>query len=450
MEKKHIRQFYVKRPKDARDTALYALLNINENGRKANVFLRETLDRAQEMEPRDRALCEYLTQGTLSYLYAIDDVLGKHSKTPVSKLNPTIREILRMAVYQLLYADRIPASAAINEAVELARIHGLSGLSGFVNGVLRNICREAEDSEGAMKKDPASMRRILSDGAVRWSVPKWLYKKLVEDFGQGGAEAVFQSWLILRKTSVRLNLSRASEEQITASFAEDGIHAEKILDDPKVYELDGLSGFGVGALTAFRKGWVTVQDASAAMLGPVAAPKKGDVILDLCAAPGGKSLLMADMCGNDCTIEARDVSPEKTKLIDENAERCGFTSIHTKVCDALREDKSWIGKADIVIADLPCSGLGVVAKKPDIKKNLTPESITELAELQREMLKIAVKYVRPGGKLIYSTCTITKEENEQNAYRAAEELGLKPYEMKRIMPDLHHDGFFIAGFTKID
>ncbi|MBQ0100071.1 MAG: 16S rRNA (cytosine(967)-C(5))-methyltransferase, partial [Lachnospiraceae bacterium] len=129
---------------------------------------------------------------------------------------------------------------------------------------------------------------------------------------------------------------------------------------------------------------------------------------------------------------------------------CGFTSIHTKVCDALREDKSWIGRADIVIADLPCSGLGVVAKKPDIKKNLTPESITELAELQREMLKIAVKYVRPGGKLIYSTCTITKEENEQNAYRAAEELGLKPYEMKRIMPDLHHDGFFIAGFTKID
>ena len=449
MEKKQSKNYSIRRPSDPRDTALYILLNVNGNGRKANVFLRETLDRASEMEKKDMALCEYLTQGTLNYLYAIDSVIGKYSKTPVSGLNPVIREILRLSVFQLLYADRVPDHAAINEAVSLAKIHGLTGLSGYVNGVLRSIAKAKEQGEPSTEKDPASFKRLFKEGPVRWSVPVWLYKKFVSDFGAGGAESIFASWLALRKTSVRFNLSKAAEADILHSIEAEGIRAEKILDDLAVYELEGLSGSGVASLSAFREGLITVQDASAAMTGCFALPRKGDHIVDLCAAPGGKSLLMADLCGNECTIDSRDISEEKIALIRENAERCGFDSIRTKVADASLEDRSLIEKADIVIADLPCSGLGVVAKKPDIKKNITPESIQELSVLQRKILKNAAEYVRPGGKLIYSTCTVTKEENENNAFWAAETLGLKLTDMKRIMPDAHHDGFFIAGFTKI-
>lgn len=440
-------QYIIRDNKNARDVALYALLNITESGRKGNVFLRETLDRQQELEPRDKALCEHMVSGTLGHLYAIDEVIGKYSKTPVSRLNPYIKGILRLSVCQLLYMDRIPASAAINEGTELAKKHGLSGLSGFVNGVLRSVSRDNE--KGAA--EDTRLRRVMEEGYIRYSVPKWLYVKLSGDFGINAAEKLFGSWLLLRKTSVRLNLSKGlSEEEIVSMIRSDGIGAEKICDEPPVYELSGLSGVGVKSLKAFSEGYITVQDASAAKAAAMCPPEKGSYVVDLCAAPGGKSLAFADaMCGTG-TVDSRDVSGQKISLIIENAERCGFDNIKAQVKDALVKDRDIEGKADIVIADLPCSGLGVVAKKPDIKKNITPETITELRDLQREILENAVTYVKPGGRLLYSTCTVTKEENEENAMFIADRFSLKPLSMKRIEPDEHHDGFFIAVFLKPD
>lgn len=440
-------QYLIKDSRNARDVALFALLNITDGGRKGNVFLRETLDRQKDLEPRDRALCEHIVSGTLDRLFAIDEVIGKYSKTPVSRLNPYIRGILRLSVCQLLYMDRIPASAAINEGTELAKKHGLTGLSGFVNGVLRNVSRDSEKSASEDNR----LKRVMEEGHIRYSVPKWLYVKLADDFGIDAAEKLFASWLMLRKTSVRFNLSKGlSEEEIVSLISADGIRSEKILSDPVVYELSGLSGVGVASLKAFSEGYITVQDASAAMSLALCPPEKGSFVVDLCAAPGGKSLAFADAMAGTGTVDSRDVSEQKIHLIAENAERCGFANIRTSVRDALKKDKDIAGKADIVIADLPCSGLGVVAKKPDIKKNITPETITDLRNLQREILKNAVTYVRSGGRLLYSTCTVTKEENEENAMYIAEAFSLKPLVMKRIMPDEHHDGFFIAVFLKPD
>lgn len=440
-------QYIIKDNKNARDVALYALINITDAGRKGNVFLRETLDKQQELEPRDRALCEHVVSGTLDHLYAIDEVIGKYSKTPVSKLNPYIRGILRLSVCQLLYMDRIPASAAINEGTELAKKHGLTGLSGFVNGVLRNVSR---DNEKGVSED-TKLRRVMEEGHIRYSVPKWLYVKLADDFGIDAAEKLFESWLLLRKTSVRFNLSKdLSEDEIVSLIRSDGIEAEKICDVPPVYELSGLSGIGVATLKAFSEGYITVQDASAAEAVALCPPEEGNYVIDLCAAPGGKSLAFADaMCGTG-TVDSRDVSEQKIRLISENAKRCGFENIRVSVKDALKKDKDMALMADIVIADLPCSGLGVVAKKPDIKKNITPETITDLRNLQRDILENAVTYVKPGGRLLYSTCTVTKEENEENAMYIAEKFSLKPLIMKRIMPDEHHDGFFISVFLKPD
>lgn len=435
-------KFTVKNAANARDVALYALLHINNTGKKANVFLRETLDRNQDLAVRDKSLCEHIVSATLDHLYSIDELLGAYSKTPVSQLNPCIREILRLSIGQLLYMDRVPQAACINEAVELARAHGLNGLSGYVNGVLRSIARDKES-----EKENSRFHRIMNDGAIRWSVPRWLYVKLTDDFGIDGAEKLFESWLYLRKTSVRFNLSKGcSEEEILRMIEEDGVKAERIEAIPPVYELDGLSGIGVASLRSFQNGFITVQDASAAMLTTYAAPEENDTVIDLCAAPGGKTLAYADALRGTGKVLSRDVSKAKTDLIEENVKRCGFANVTVSIADATVKDKDLIGKADLIIADTPCSGLGVVAKKPDIKKNLTPESILELRDLQRKILKNAVQYAKAGGRIVYSTCTVTKEENEDNFTWACASLPVRPLSMKRIQPDLHHDGFFIAVF----
>lgn len=444
--------YVIKDGGNPRDVALYALLNINRKGKKSNVFLRETLDKENALSGKDKALCEHITESTLAHLYSIDGIIRQYSKTPLEKLNPYIHEILRLSVCQLLYMDRIPASAAINEGTELAKRHGLTGLSGYVNGVLRSISRDREEilkGESETLEKENRLTRVMKEGYIRYSVPEWLYAKLTEDFGLDAASSMFEAWLSLRKVSVRCNLSRGkTEEEIISSIRKEEITAEKICSEPPVYELSGLSGMGVGALTAFKNGWITVQDLSASMLTTYFPPEKGDRILDLCAAPGGKSLSYADALGDTGEILARDVSEEKVNLIRDNASRCGFTNIRAEVKDAAVLDKSLLSSMDLVIADLPCSGLGVVAKKPDIKKNVTPETIVSLQKLQREILKNAVQYVKPGGKLIYSTCTVTKEENEQNADYIAEELGMKPLLYKRFSPSAHQDGFFIAGFEK--
>ena len=438
--------FTVKDGSNPRDVALYALLNINMKGRKSNVFIRETLDKNSDLSARDKALCEHIVEGTLSRLYSIDGILSQYSKTPVKELNPYIREILRLSVCQLIYMDRIPKQAVLNEAVELAKRRGLTGLSGYVNGVLRSICRDMEKLKAAGDKE---LKGALKEGYIRWSVPEWLYNKLTKDFGIESAESIFSAWLTLRKVSVRFNLSKGlSEEEIKIMTEEDGITAERLPGTAPVYELNGLSGMGVGSLKAFKEGFITVQDSSAAALTEYCPPKKGDRILDICAAPGGKTLLYADsLCGTGF-ISSRDISREKTDLIKENVSRCGFENITVSEADASIFDKKSEEAFDIVIADLPCSGLGVAAKKPDIKKNITPETITGLRDLQRKILANAVRYLKKGGRLVYSTCTVTKEENEENADFIGASLGLKPLNMKRIMPGEHCDGFFIAVFEK--
>ena len=185
-----------------------------------------------------------------------------------------------------------------------------------------------------------------------------------------------------------------------------------------------------------------------ALVASYAAPKDSDIIIDVCAAPGGKSLALSDLMNGNGRIEARDVSSQKVRLINDNIKRCGFDNIKTQILDALKHDEESLYRADIVIADLPCSGLGVIAKKPDIKLNLKPYSVEELRDMQRDILENVSRYVKPKGRLIYSTCTVSKEENEQNAAWIADELGFKLVSSNRLMPSTDNDGFYIAVFEK--
>ena len=457
--------FYIRDASNARDVVLFVLLSVTETHRKAHTALRETLEDCPALTEADRAFVTRTVNGTLDYLIRIDGILTSYSRTPLLLLKPLIRGILRMSVYQLLWMDRVPDAAVCNEAVRLTKLHGLSGLSGFVNGVLRTVARERTAGAAAVTA-PA-------DPALRLSVPRWLYKKLLAEFGAERTEQICTAWLLERPVTVRLNTSLQDAAHILESLREEGAEPEPV--DAAQLILSGRSCVlepeetgsgrngsslpqalpvlarlkhvtGVTRLKAFQQGWIQVQDAAASLSAALADPKCGDYCIDVCAAPGGKSLQLADrllQLGGGL-VEARDVSAEKVRLIEENRKRCGFQNLHCRLLDALTEDEESYCRADIVLADLPCSGLGIAGRKPDIKLNLKPYSIQELLVLQRDILTMVSRYVKPRGKLVYSTCTLTREENEEMARWAAQSLGFRLRDELRLWPSQKHDGFYVA------
>ena len=437
---------------DPREVALCILLSVTEGRRKSNLAISESL-RTSKLSERDRALVTAIAEGTLDYLIRIDYIISRYTRKPLRFMQPEARGILRMSVYQILFLDRVPDSAACNEAVELAKKRGISGLSGFINAVLRSVVRDKEKGSGKLFDYP--------EKHIYYSLPKWLYKKLCADYGTQKAEAIAASYLTKRGVTVRFNLSLSSEEEIRESLSEDGAEPEKVdmrrifeekgveLSDrylPVVYKLKNASR--LNSLRAFKEGLVCVQDPASTLPAALSEPKEGDFIIDVCAAPGGKSMQLCDLLKGSGMVAARDVSHQKIRLIEENVSRTGFKNISLKVWDALKEDEESFFRADIVMADLPCSGLGIIGRKPDIKQNIKSYSIEELRELQREMLMVVSRYVKPHGRLVYSTCTITPEENEQNVAWALSHLGFKLERSIKLLPDEEHDGFFAAVLRK--
>ena len=429
---------------NSRELVLDILMEILEKGGPSHVVLRQALGKYQFLSKQDRAFITRVTEGTLEYLIQIDYILNSCSKTPVSKMKPVIRNILRMSVYQILYMDRIPDSAACNEAVKLAGKRHFQGLKGFVNGILRRISREKE-----------GITESLPDLSVRLSVPKWLTAMWRDELGEERTETVLKAFLRERPVMVRCNESLAERETILASLESQGVQAVPSPYLPGVLELSGYDHLEM--LEAFQMGWIQVQDLSSVFAGLAASPQKGDFVLDVCAAPGGKSLHAADLLRGTGMVEARDLTEKKAELIEENIQRCGFSNIRARVWDALVPDETVFGKADIVLADLPCSGLGIIGKKPDIKLRMTRESADDLARLQRQILSVVWQYVKPGGILVYSTCTIHQAENQENAAWFLKNFPFKPGDLTKrlggvLKEDSLKDGWiqFLPGFGPWD
>lgn len=409
---------------NSRELILDILLEILERNSYSHAVLHQALGKYQYLEKPERALITRTVEGTLEYLISIDAVLNRYSKTPVKKMKPLIRTLLRMSVYQILYLDRIPDSAVCNEAVKLAVKRKFGGLKGFVNGVLRTVSREKETiirewlSPGAIQdltlpEDAADIRLSAPTRAsVALSLPEWLLSLWTDELGWEQTKRMGMAFLKEAPTSVRCNLHLASVEEITDSLRKQGVSWKHSPYSPKVLLLSGYDY--LEKLTAFSRGWIQVQDVSSVLAGEAARPKKGDYVIDVCAAPGGKSLHMADMLCGTGFVEARDVSVQKVELIEENICRTGFANVRARVQDALIFDANSVEKADVLVADLPCSGLGIIGKKPDIKYNMSPEAMDELVKLQREILSVVWQYVKPGGILVYSTCTIHRAENQGN------------------------------------
>ena len=385
-----------------REVVLDMLLSLRE-GKLSHTILKDTLDSYLYLDKSSRGFITRLYEGTIEKRLYLDFIIDGYSKTPVKKMKPIIMLLLEMAVYQLFFMDRVPDSAAINEAVKLAKKRGFTGLSGFVNGVLRNIARNKENI--AL---PDKNKDLIKYLEIKYSTPRTVVEYLIKDYGNHEAEEILEAFeekrpLVARATKNREELIKKLEAE-GARVSTDTIFPESV----KILELDSLS-----YLESFEEGDFAIQDESSQFIGKIVGLPKGARVLDLCAAPGGKSLLFAEMEEVDEIISC-DISESKTELIEDNIRRIGTDKIRTMVNDASLYNPDFVDGFDLVICDLPCSGLGVMGRKRDIKYNVTEDKIRELAKLQKKILENAVRYVKKGGRLIYSTCTMTKAENEVN------------------------------------
>ena len=341
-------------------------------------------------------------------------------------MKPKVRCAVRLGFYQLLFLDRTSERAAIRDSVELVRKAGYDGLTGFVNGVLRTAAVKTD-----WKKPPA---------VVTANLPDWLHTRLLQEFGKKRTREMIRVLNGRSPLTLRVNLSRATPEQVIRFLSEDGWQAERA-ELPCALRLSrGEAAVPLEKTAVISAGLAVVQDLAAILAVALAAPKKGDRVLDLCAAPGGKSLHAADLIGPEGSVLACDLSENKVRLLEENIARCGFDNIRALQADARVFDPEKEGGFDLVIADLPCSGLGVMGRKPEIRYRVSEAEIRELAALQREILVNAVRYVRPGGRLLFSTCTMTEEENQMNAVRLMEEDGLRPVDVQGEVPEALRDG----------
>lgn len=442
-----------------RELVLEILLAVTRDGKYSHLVIRDVLSKYQYLEKKERAFITRVAEGTLEHMIELDYILNQYSKVKTNKMKPVIRNILRSALYQILYMDTVPDSAACNEAVKLAAKKGFQTLKGFVNGVLRS-CIRGKDSLSYPPMDDTSL--YLS---VRYSMPEWIVERWLQDYGKELTEVMLADFMQEKPTTIRRNPSVMTEEELLESLADCHVTVSKHPYLSYAYEISGYDY--LADLPAFIQGGFYVQDISSMLVSAIANPQKGDKVIDVCAAPGGKSMHMAELLEGTGSVEARDLTEYKVGLIEENILRCGLTNIRARQWDATVSDEASIETADIVIADLPCSGLGVLGKKTDLKHKVTKEQVRDLVNLQRQMLSVVSRYVRPGGTLIYSTCTVMKDENVENVRwflsehpefkltsirdRLCEELqdSVSEEGMLQFLPGVHRsDGFFIAKLRK--
>lgn len=434
------------------------LMSVEKENTPSHLLLSQTLMKYQYLDKRDRAFISRLFRGTLEYEIFLDGVIRQFSSVRLNKIKPPIKVILRMSVYQILKMDHIPDAAACDEAVKLTRKRGLKNLSGFVNGVLRNISR---NKEAIHYPDPEKTPAAYI--SMRYSVPEWLAEMWLRDYGFEMTAEMGQAMLDDQKTTVRVRDSQ-NMAAVKEALRSEGLNIEEGCMLPEALHLSGYDY--LGNVGPFADGRITAQDESAMLAAVAAGIAGGESIIDVCAAPGGKSMHMADILKGSGQVSARDLTEAKVLKIQENLKRTGLKNVSAEVKDALVFYPEDAQKADIVMADLPCSGLGVMGRKADIKRSVTPEKITALAALQREILSVVQHYVKPGGVLVYSTCTVSKAENEENMQWFEEHFpfGLEsldayvPEKVRneqtkagwiQILPGQYQsDGFFIARFRR--
>lgn len=382
------------------------LYQVIYEGKFSNKLMQTMVDQS-DMSEVDKRFVRTLVYGVLEKSMTLDYWLQTLSSVKLKKIEPRTQLIIKIGFYQIAFLERVPNSAAVDEAVKMTKKINFKS-AGFVNAVLRSFIR----LEGKLPYPDRNADQIqyLS---VYYSHPDWLVSHWVKQFGVEKAEALLMADNEVPKISIRCNVLKTNIEALSKALEIEGYITKRheLLEEALI--LEKLGDKPLHRLEVFKNGHFFVQDLSAMLVGRVAMPKKGDLILDMCAAPGGKTTHLAELIGNEGQIVSRDVSDFKIKQVDENLQRMGISCVTLQVADGLIFSENDVQKYDKIILDAPCSGLGIIRRKPEIRYNRSKADIASLSKIQKEMLGHAAKYVKVGGELIYSTCTIDSEENDE-------------------------------------
>ncbi len=396
----------------ARQTAFLALRDIDRRDSYTDIALDRVLEKSdfkgsdREAALRDRGLVTELVYGIVRRQRTLDTLIEQLSQKPIGKQPPDLRRILQMGLYQLRYLDQIPDSAAVNTSVDLAKSNGLKGLSGVVNGILRTYLRLSENGQ-----DPLILPdQLIPKLGIFYSFPDWIISLFLEQFGQTETELLCQYFNQTPTIDIRVNILKTNLETVEKAFQDNQIEVSRLTGFPQALRLTKGTR-AIHKLPGFNEGWWTVQDASTQLVSHLLDPQPKEVIIDACAAPGGKTTHIAELIGDQGTIWACDRTASRLKKLDTTRERLGINSIQTLVGDS-REFKQFANLGDRVLVDAPCSGLGTLHRNPDLRWRQTPDKIQELTQLQGELLAQAASWVKPQGSLVYGTCTLNFQENQ--------------------------------------
>ncbi len=425
----------------ARESALKALYSIEKSGTYTNAALKEALSKS-DLSTQDKGLITELIYGIVANKSAIDYIITQFSKIKIKKMTPWVLSILRMGIYQIYYMDKIPHSAACNEAVILAKKYSHNAGTGFVNGVLRSAARACADFKFSVTRD------IVKDLSLEYSYPEWITEKLVSEYGKDRCRELYIENQKAHSAAIRVNVLKATKSDLISILEGEGLECKTV--DFMENSLIVSGKLNVDNSPAYKKGLYSLQNLSSQKAIEVLDPKSGQCVIDMCAAPGGKSCAIAEKMGNKGNVKAFDIFPHKVELIKKAAQRLGLDIIDAKVMNSTVLCQDLIESADCVLADVPCSGLGVIHKKPDIKWSRSIDDVAELCGIQKKILDNASKYVKSGGMLVYSTCTILPEENR---LRIQEFLGENKnfkieYEEQILTSHLGESGFYICKMVK--
>jgi len=404
---------------DSRQAALNTLIAYRRDGAWSEAYLKK-LVRANEMSKRDASLAANICYGVLQNSILLDFYIDAFSN--VKKIDPKVRDILRIGAYQIIFLDRIPISAAVNEAVKIAKKDNPKA-AGFINAILRKLSAE-KDSLPIPQGDEKYRLSILT------SHPEWLVGKYLKIFGESTKEMLEANNKIPEITA-RVNSALCDVQLVINELEKQGVQAATHAWLPNCVVMKNTGD--IEELFAYKKGLITVQDVASQIAGMAAGTRPGERVLDACAAPGGKSFVLAQEMENSGELWACDIHPHKVDIIRRGAERLKLSCVHTKLQNAAEYYAPWEKYFDVVLADVPCSGLGIIRKKPDIRYK-KPDEIKALPQIQLEILKNVSKYVKPGGALVYSTCTVVPQENEKNVEAFIKEN-----------PEFKKEEFYIPG-----
>lgn len=433
-----------------RELALKGVVEIEESA-YSNVEIEKILSKKRNvLTDQDIGFLFELINGVITWKLTLDTIIQKYSHTKLKKMSKWVLQILRLGAYQILFLDRVPDSAAVNESVKLAKKYANKS-TGFINAILRKISlQDILD----LKKEENLPERI----SVEHSMPLWIVNKWIEEYGIEKAEEICYYSHQKAKPSIRVNTLKTTKEKLIKQLEQEQIETKPgILPDFLIV----LKGKNLAGLKSYQEGLFTIQDESAGLAALLLSPQKGETILDCCSAPGGKTTYLAQLMGNEGKIEAWDYYEKRVKMVEENAKRLGISIIHAEVKDATIEEKSEY-KFDKILVDAPCMGLGVIRRKPDIKWQKKEEEIEDIKKIQLKILQNIAPKLKKGGTLVYSTCSLCQEENEEiiqqflqssPEYEVKLELKLPLQGRQRnfgitLFPDEEKDGFFICKLSR--